>query len=201
MAGEILASVWIAVLQIRLVALTTPTDKLADWASYVRPSAMAHWPTVTSSRGTASGTGSFSLVLTLSRTNMRLWSRATIWAAARAPLGSVTRIEAGCWTKLNALEMTRPSSLTARPVVGPVPTSSLPTFSRPPSVSIFTTDGATAETAWRMAISSSSSRSCAATGCATEIPRARQQITNKYQAPRRNARHEFSELALITNDQ
>ncbi len=35
---------------------------------------------------------------------MRLWSVATSSAGACLPEAKVTRIEAGCWAKLNALE-------------------------------------------------------------------------------------------------
>ncbi len=51
---------------------------------------------------------------------MRLWSLATNWAGACSPLAKVTKIEAGCCTKLNALEMIQPSGEITRPVVGPL---------------------------------------------------------------------------------
>jgi len=89
----------------RLVALRMPTETFGSCCSNVRPTAMVHWPTTISWRGTSSGTTSGSSPATFSSTNMRLRSRATIWAVARLPLGNVTRMDDGCWMKLNALEM------------------------------------------------------------------------------------------------
>ena len=90
----------------RLVALRMPTETFGWSCSNVRPTAMVHWPTTISSRGTDSGTANASSLATFSSTSIRLRSRATIWAVARLPLGSVTRIDDGCWMKLNALEIT-----------------------------------------------------------------------------------------------
>ena len=83
-------------------------------------------------------------------------------AAARWPLGSVTRIEDGCWTKLKALDTTYPSAATTNPVVGPALTSTRPTCSSPPMVSTRSTAGATWATAALTACSSNDSRSSAA---------------------------------------
>ena len=56
-------------------------------------------------RAPTSGTASLASVSTFSSTSMRLWSVATSLAARREPPSSVTRIESGFCTKLNALEM------------------------------------------------------------------------------------------------
>ena len=120
-----------------------PTEIFGRAASNVRPTAKAHWPTRISSVGADSGTVSLASVSTFKSTSMRLWSVATSLAAWREPSSSVTRIEAGFCTKLKALDRIYPSAETTRPVVGPVPISIRPMRSKPPTVSIRTTDGAT----------------------------------------------------------
>ncbi len=118
---------------------------------------MAHWPTRKSvGRRPSRARRAVRSTSTFSSTSIRLWSVATSLAGSRVPSARATKIESGFCTKLNALETMKPSAETTRPVVGPVPTSTSPTRSSPPTVSIRTTAGATRSTAARMACSSSS---------------------------------------------
>ena len=168
----------------RLTALRIPTDAFGTVPSNVRPTAILHWPGRISATGTTSGTGNFAAVLTFNNTSMRLLSRATIRAAARSPDGRLTRIDVGCCAKLKALDTIKPSSETTSPVVGPSPTSTLPTFSNPPIVSIRTTHGAIRRTAARNDSSSNSVTS----GCANAPPGNPRATTQNASHPARKIR-------------
>ena len=141
-----------------------PTAILGRDSSKVRPTATHHCPTRISDCGAASGTGSGWSGSIFSSANWQLWSRAISLAGLRVPSGSRTRIEAGLLTKLNALETIYPLESTTSPVVGPAPKSTRSTRSRPPIVSMRTTDGATRSTASTRAFCSNMSRSSARGG-------------------------------------
>ena len=144
-----------------------PTATLGTAPSQARPTAIVHWPTASSARGTHSVTAGGDSSIR-SRTSPRDRSRPTTRATRRwlpAADGSMTiASRASCGTA-NDVARIQPPSSTTTPVEGPLAgvtsADDASAASETPAVSIRTTDAATRSTAARIAASSANGRSSA----------------------------------------